>query len=325
MNVNNRINMYFVTFLIVFFLIGCVGTPSVEKEQRLAFNGSTINNRLTLEGKSITLPEDWSFVHNIDKEGTLFNFRSPEGIEGGLEYISFDYEIDIEELNDFYKDFVFQSDERIHVSKIEHDKLGSVTSFTGIANNRNIYTLLLSEGSNVTFIYFSSSEDFPITTQEISIILDTYSIEDRSWMSVREKPGMPLFSSVDNTWIWYNDFKDGFYIAKDIEDAYGDIIAGIWSLTTLELDELKNRDEFNIQPFTYNFTIQNKDILCTVYGQKSSSDDSSLYIIFELNGTTYCLNLMQNVIEADINPSTLLVKLNIQELFDYYLLFSEGI
>ncbi len=304
----------------ILLIVGCVGTPIEEKV--ISFHGRELNNRLTLKGKTIVLPEDWVFIRNPLKNGTHFNFRSPEGLEGGLESISFEYDIDFNKLLDFYKDHVFTSNNRIIINYIEHEKYKQIVSFSGHANNRNLYTIMVAQGNEVTFLHLSSPSDVKVSENEALLLLDTFEDDDRTWISVRQKKGMPQFSSIDNSWFWYNDFKDGYYIGRDYTGSDNDIIAGLWTLSDLDVEELQTNDQFDIKPFNYNYRIKNQNVDFTFYGQRKSYYDSVLYGVFELDSITYCFTLIQEGIGPDTDPRILLDNQGIQDLFDYHFLFT---
>ena len=320
--------------IVIFFLIigvlifnGCTstGTGSQAESEVVVFTASDLTNRLTLFGETLLLPEGWAFIPNTESKGTLFNFRSPEGVEGGLEIIDFDYDIDFDRLVDFYKDYVFQSDKKISTEVLEHERFGTVVSFKGVANNRTLLSFLIADGNNVTFFHFSSPTENPFPLDQALLILNTYEKDERNWVSVREMGNFPLFTSFDNTWYWYGDFKDGYYLAKKGENPEQDIIAGLWTLNNEEVDQLKNDASFNVEPFIYKYRVSNLTTDFTVYGNTKDGKTSRVYTLFELDSKIYCLYLIQESIDDNKNVETLLGKPEIQNLLDFHILFSNGI
>ncbi|MGL1893523.1 MAG: hypothetical protein OCD02_17935 [Spirochaetaceae bacterium] len=331
MNKHN-ISKLFLVLLVITINTNVFGSSNKEKEEDVKphineqpFNEQPLNNRLTSKGNTLLLPEDWVFILNPSEKGTLFNFRSPTGIEGGLECINVDYELDFDKLEDFYKTYVFKTDKKVRIDKIEHEKFGQITSFSGTKNDRTLYSLLFSQGDNVTFLHFSSPSDSRISNEEAFAILETYTKDSRDWVSVRDKKDAPLFSSINNTWFWYNDFKDGYYIALDNIIANDDMLAGIWTITKNEEEELKNSDDFDIKPFKYGLLIQNNIVTATVYGQKKNLNRSILYAVFQHNRKTYCFSLIQNVMKDNVDPISLIDNQVVKDIFDYHLLFTEDL
>lgn len=310
-------------------LNGCTSTGPDLGEQgepvELVFTAADLTNRLTLFGETLVLPEGWAFIPNTASKGTLFNFRSPEGVEGGLEKIDFDYDIDFDRLVDFYKDYVFKSDKKIRSEVLAHERFGTVVTFNGVANDRILLSLLIADGNNVTFLHFSSSQENPFPLEKALLILDTYEKDERAWVSVREMDSFPLFTSFDNTWYWYGDFKDGYYLAKKGDEVAQDMIAGLWTLNSEEINQLKTDTNFDIEPFSYEYRVRNLNTEFTVYGQRKDGRTSRLYTLFELDSKTYCLYLIQESIETDVDIITLLEKEEIQNLLDFHILFSDGI
>ncbi len=314
-------------FSILVIISGCTstGTGSQTKSEVVAFTISDLTNRLTLFGETLLLPEGWAFIPNTASKGTLFNFRSPNGVEGGLEIIGFDYDIDFDRLVDFYKEYVFKSDKKIRSEVLEHERFGTVVSFKGAANGNNLLSLLIADGNNVTFLHFSSPEENPFPLDQALSILNTYEKDERSWVSVREMGNFPLFTSFDNTWYWYGDFKDGYYLARKGEKPEEDIIAGLWTLNNEEIDQLKSDASFNVEPFIYKYRVSNLITEFTVYGNKKDGRTSRLYAVFELDSKTYCLYLIQESIDENEDITILLEKPEIQNLLDFHILFSNGI
>lgn len=319
---------------VIFFLLtgvlifnGCTstGTGSKVESEEVFFTIDDLTNRLTLFGETLLLPEGWAFIPNTASKGTLFNFRSPEGVEGGLEKIDFDYDIDFDRLVDFYKDYVFKSDKKIRSEVLEHERFGTVVSFAGVANNRTLLSFLIADGNHVTFLHFSSPAENPFPFDQALLILNTYEKDERSWISVREMDNFPLFTSFDNTWYWYGDFKDGYYLARKGEKSEEDIITGLWTLNNEEINQLKTDGNFDVEPFIYKYRVSNLTTEFTVYGDKKDGRTSRLYTLFELNSKTYCLYLIQDSIDENEDIVTLLEKPEIQNLLDFHILFSNGI
>jgi len=329
MKLRNYIIVTTVLLLLTGILIfnGCAstGTAAREDSAEVVFTTDDLTNRLTLFGETLMLPEGWAFIPNTASKGTLFNFRSPDGVEGGLERIDFDYDIDFDRLVDFYKDYVFGSDKKIRTEVIEHNRFGTVVSFTGVANDRNLLSLLIADGNDVTFLHFSSSDESPFSLEKALLILNTYEKDERNWVSVREMGGFPLFTSFDNTWYWYGDFKDGYYLARKGEKAVQDIIAGLWTLNNEEIDQLRTDANFDVEPFIYKYRVSNLSTEFEVYGNKKDGRTSRLYTLFELDSKTYCLYLIQESIDEDLDTVTLLEKPEIQNLLDFHILFSDGL
>ncbi|MGL1893457.1 MAG: hypothetical protein OCD02_17605 [Spirochaetaceae bacterium] len=307
----------------VYFLIGCSSSPDIDPNREM-FNGAVINNRLTLLGETLMLPEGWAFIQNPSEKGTLFNFRSQEGIEGGLEIIDFKYDIKFSKLVDFYEDFVFHSDKKIKTELIEHERFGTIAIFNGIDDDRILKSLFVADGNNVTFLHFSNNVDTIFTQEEALQILETYKKDERNWVSIRKKVDAPLFTSINNTWFWYDDFKNGYYITKKGKEYKEDIIAGLCTLNPEEVSQLQTNTNFDIEPFIHTLIVQNKLTNFTVYGQINDKSRSKLYTVFKFNEVTYCLYLIQNTIKENENPKILLEKPEIQDLLDYNLLFIGG-
>ena len=320
-----KIKLILGLLLIILILNGCSSTGTVTEQAGVVFNEEDLTNRLTLFGETLLLPEGWAFIPNTASKGTLYNFRSPDGVEGGLEIINFDYDIDFDRLVDFYKEYVFKSDKKIRSEVLEFEAFGPIVTFHGISNDRILLSLLIADGNNVTFLHFSSSKENPFPLEKALLILNTYKKDKRNWISVREKNGFPLFTSFDNSWYWYGDFKDGYYLARKGEEPAQDIIAGLWTLNEEEINQLKTDESFNIEPFTYKYRVSNLTKEFTVYGNTKDGSTSRLYTLFELDSKTYCLYLIQESIDNNEDIETLLEKPGIQNLLDFHILFSNGI
>ncbi|MEA1910392.1 MAG: hypothetical protein U9N32_01795 [Spirochaetota bacterium] len=320
-----RIYLIYSLFVIFLILNGCTSTGTPTEIEEITFTEDDLTNRLTLFGETLFLPGGWAFIPNTDSKGTLFNFRSPQGVEGGLEIINFDYDIVFDKLVDFYKEYVFKSDKKIRSEALAHERFGTVVTFKGVANDRTLLSLLFADGNNVTFLHFSSSDENPFPIEKALLILDTYEKDERAWISVREMGGFPLFTSFDNTWYWYGDFKDGYYLARKGEKSAQDIIAGLWTLNNEEINQLKTDAGFNIEPFIYNYRVRNLSTEFKVYGNTKEGSTSRLYTLFKLDDKTYCLYLIQDSIDEGVDIVTLLEKPEIQNLLDFHILFSDGI
>ncbi|MGL1890620.1 MAG: hypothetical protein OCD02_03290 [Spirochaetaceae bacterium] len=303
------------------FITGCSSTPEFVEEREI-FNGALLNNRLTIFGETLILPEGWVFIPNPSTSGTLFNFRSPEGIEGGLEVIDFEYDIEFSKLIGFYEDYVFESDEKIKTQVIEHERFGTVAVFNGIDEDLNLKSLLVADGNNVVFLHLTHNIDTAFTQEEALLILETYKKDERNWVSFRDKVDAPQFTSIDNKWYWDGDFKNGYYMAKKGINSIPDVITCLWTISLEEIDELKTNTEFDIEPFKFTLRVQNKSTDFTVYGFMNKSRSSRLYTVFEFNEVTYCLYLIQKSIYKEDNPKVLLENQEIQDLLDFNLLFS---
>ncbi|MGL1893985.1 MAG: hypothetical protein OCD02_20270 [Spirochaetaceae bacterium] len=320
-----QIKVIFILSLI-FFMWGCVSSPkeeSPEQQEKIV-----LNNRLTLNKHTIYLPSDWVYVQNSLYTGTLFDFKSSNGIEGGLEHITFDFDIDTIKLKNFYIDNVFESDSKIETETLNFVELGEVVSFSGHYKNRNLYSLMFYSGNDVTFLHFSNPlEDSKVILKTYAdTILNSYEYNDRSGLSVREKEDYPLFYDVTNNWIWYDDFRDGFYIVKNNVEDLGDLIAGLWTITPEELNNLGNIEEFDIEPFSFTLRIRNEKKLVNVYGIRNVSDkrNSSVYYTFKLDSNIYCLYIAGAPIITNVDINNNIYKDELQNLFDYNIVFTRG-
>lgn len=282
------------------------------------------NNRLSKNGHTLYLPRDWKFKHNATTvPGSLLYFTSPDGIEGSLETLTIEKNIDNSKLIKIYEDFLNTQLTGIKTIKDSNSDISIIIAHNNLRN----YVIRTEVVENkATFLILFS----PLTIEMNSLIpmakaiYDSYHFEESRLLSIREINNFPIFYNLTDSWYWHHDYKDGYYLAKNGEDEFGDVYLGIYSITKRELESDLSNEQVNIMTSDYNIRVANIELNTIIYTINQDDRSSNIYINYEVNNILYQMHLIQKIVKNN-TVEELIDRQNIQDFLDYNMNFSKDV
>ena len=216
-----------IALLSFILLSGCFSTPSSETTDTRSVPDKTAAevpealkkvNRLVREGVSVSIPEGWIFTYP-EKPGITAGFYSPgKTYSGTLEYYDNELELDKKNLETVLENYQNRSAGSVknEIWQLEGSSAGETAHVYYILLN-SLYCIK-QKGSVLFGLWLKtdsgSTEELVSLARAILSEIDT--VEEFTQQRIIEKKTSVI--SLDRSWSWYSDIKDGFIFSSAAGD-----------------------------------------------------------------------------------------------------------
>ncbi len=278
-------------------LTGCVTAPVDLPEhstQTVGQKNAKLDapaNRLAYYGRALSLPEDWEFFGPRDplRRGILFQFRSPEGLKGCVEHISFTYDISAQKVAEYFASNILGRFKDVDVVEKE-SRSGRAFEIEGSYSGHRLRAMLLANGRNVDICQIIGLEKaMQARSVGVTRLLQSFAVLPEA-SHARATPSGFGFHCFDGGWAWADDFRSGFFVKHIGSDApYQDLVIGVWPMDEKARESLDTREDFDIVPFEAIFFINNTRMSSLGRGYRNAGGYMKLYFPVRYSDKDYCL------------------------------------